>query len=267
MELHFHPVFYVFGKEFSIYSLLMMAGFILGGALAILRGKKYGLKKVDLLLASICAAVGGLVGAKLLAIITYMPQLISGKIKFLDLVSGGFVFYGGLIGGIGGLLLGGKLLKLNQLELFDTFAPSVPLGHALGRIGCFFGGCCYGMELSAGSSFSLIYPEWYAQYGTPVGVPLLPVPLMEAGMLFILYAVLETLYHFTKKKGVSLFTYAFTYGVIRFVLEFFRGDLVRGIGGGLSTSQWISLALIIGAGVLMALMYFLPRRKKKENNS
>lgn len=246
----------------------MMAGLISGAALAILRGKKYGILKVDLLLASICAAIGGIVGAKLLAIITVLPQLISGEIKWLDLVFGGFVFYGGLIGGVGGLLLGAKLLKLKVLDLFDTFAPSVPFGHALGRIGCFFGGCCYGMELPAGSTFSLIYPKWYAQYGTgiPTGVPLLPVPLIEAGLLFILYAVLEVLFHFTKKKGVSLFTYVFAYGVIRFVLEFFRGDTIRGVGGGLSTSQWISLALIVGAGVLLALMYFLPRRKKKENN-
>lgn len=267
MELHIHYSFTVLGKEFFYYSLLMMAGFILGGGLAILRGKKYGIQKVDLLLASICAAIGGVIGAKLLAFITFMPQLISGEVKFLDLIGGGFVFYGGLIGGIGGLLLGGKLLKLNQLELFDTFAPSVPLGHALGRIGCFFGGCCYGMELPAGSTFSLIYPEWYAQWGTPVGVPLLPVPLMEAGLLFILYGVLETLYHLTKKKGVSLFTYVFVYAVIRFVLEFFRGDVVRGVGGGLSTSQWISLALIVGGGVCIALMYFLPRRKNKEINA
>lgn len=245
----------------------MMAGFIIGGALAILRGKKYGISKIDLLLASICAAVGGIVGAKLLSIITYIPKLVSGEIKFLDLLFGGFVFYGGLIGGIGGLLLGGKLLKLNQLELFDTFAPSVPFGHALGRIGCFFGGCCFGMELPAGSSFALIYPEWYEVFGTKVGVPLLPMQLMEAGMLFILYGVLETLYHLTKKKGVSLFTYVFAYGVMRFVLEFFRGDLIRGIGGGLSTSQWISLALMIGGGVLMTLMYFLPRRKNKEINT
>ena len=266
MELHIHPTFTVLAKEFSIYSLLMIAGFLMGGLLAILRGKKYGIKKVDLLLAAICAAVGGIVGAKLLAIITSIPQLVAGKIKFIDLLFSGFVFYGGLVGGIGGLLLGGKLLKLNQLELFDTFAPSVPFGHAIGRIGCFFGGCCFGMELPAGSSFSLIYPEWYAQYGTNVGVPLLPMQLIEAGLLLILYAVLELLFHFTKKKGVSLFTYVFAYGVIRFVLEFFRGDTIRGVGGGLSTSQWISLALIAGAGVLLALMYFLPRRKKKENN-
>lgn len=251
------------GKEFFFYSLLMAAGFLIGATLAILRGKKYGFLKVDLLLASICAAIGGVLGAKLMSIITLIPKAIAGKMTFVQLIlNSGFVFYGGLLGGIGGLLLGGKILKLNQFKLFDTFAPSVPLGHALGRVGCFFGGCCYGMELPAGSSFSLIYPNWYAQHGTPTGVPLLPTQLMEAFMLIVLYMVLAALYHMTKKKGISLFTYIFVYGIWRFTLEFFRGDVIRGIGGGLSTSQWISLAIIVGAIAALVLLYVKNKNRR-----
>lgn len=256
--------FTILGKEFAFYGYLMAAGFLLGGFLALWRGKKYGVKKIDVLLAAIFAFLGGLFGAKLLAIFTEIPHLSSGKVTFMQVLQGGFVFYGGLIGGIAGLIISAKVFKLNVLKLFDIFAPSVPAGHAIGRLGCFFSGCCYGMQLPEGSTFAIIYPEIYAKLGTPTGVPLLPMQLMEMGILLILYAVLETLYYKTSRVGVSLFTYIISYGVIRFVLEFFRGDIVRGIAGGLSTSQWISLCLIVISLIAIFLIYFFPKLKRKE---
>lgn len=245
----------------------MVTGFLLGGFMAIWRGKKYGVKKMDVVYAACFAAGGGFLGAKLLAILTFIPQMAAGKVSILDLLTGGFVFYGGLIGGIGGLFLYVKIYKCKVIQYFDIFAPSVPLGHAVGRMGCFFAGCCYGMELPAGSTFSLIYPEWYARYGTPVGTPLLPMQLIEAFSLLVLYAVLEILFYRTKRSGISLFTYIFAYGILRFVLEFFRGDLIRGIGGGLSTSQWISLALIVCATVALVLLYLSEHKKNKRSGT
>lgn len=258
MYLNIQPGFTVFGKTFQYYGLLMIAGFLIGAFMAVWRTKKYGIEKIEIVYASIFAAGGGILGAKLLAIITYIPKLISHEVTFLGLLLGGFVFYGGLLGGIGGLLIYAKIFKLDVLKYFDMFAPSVPLGHALGRIGCLFSGCCYGIPYSG--PISIIYPDSYEAYGTPVGVELLPVQLIECFCLLIIYGVTEFLYYRTKKCGISLCTYILSYCMLRFTLEFFRGDIVRGVLLGLSTSQWISLIIFI-AVVSFLILSFVKKRK------
>lgn len=258
------PYFTVFGREFAYYGILMMAGFIVAGAAAVFRGKKYGLPVFDTVSAACFAAGGGIIGAKLLCVITSIPQLAEGAVKIADLLRGGFVFYGGLIGGICGILLYAGIFKLNFSEMFDVFAVSVPLGHAFGRVGCFLAGCCYGVEYSG--ALSVTYPQIYAQYGTPAGVSLLPVQLIESFSLLVLYAALEILLYKSKKKGLTLSVYLICYPVLRFTLEFFRGDSVRGAWGGLSTSQWISLALFIAGICVLLYALFRPQCADKPSD-
>lgn len=263
MDITFYPGFELFGRVIPFYGILMVTGFLLGGFAAIWRGKKYNQSKLNVVYAACFAAGGGFLGAKLLAFITLIPGMIEGKLTFLDVLSGGFVFYGGLIGGVGGLLLYVKIYKHKVVEYFDIFAPSVPLGHAVGRVGCFLAGCCYGIEVPAESGFYISYPEWYAPYKTPVGVHLLPIQLIECACLLFIYVVTETLYYKTKPRGVALFTYLFSYCILRFVLEFFRGDIIRGSLGGLSTSQWISIAIFVIAALFISLKFILPKVKKE----
>lgn len=253
------PYFTFFGKVVPYYGLLMGLGFFSAAAVALPRGKKYCIRKLDIVLAACFAVVGGVVGAKLLAILTSIDYIIEYKLTFIQVMQGGFVFYGGLIGGIAGLLIYVKAYKLNFFEMFDIFAVSVPLGHAIGRVGCFISGCCYGIPYDGPISWTY---ENALDANTPIGVPLLPIQLIESGCLLVLYAVLEIIFYKTKRRGLSLVVYAAAYAVIRFVLEFFRGDVERGFLLGMSTSQWISIAIFIFAVVCAAVM-FTRRAKSK----
>ena len=119
------------------------------------------------------------------------------------------------------------------------------LVHAFGRVGCFFAGCCYGMPVEWGH----VYEQ--PAGNTPLGVPLLPIQLIESACLIVLFAAqIILLFRFTQKKLVSTYFYMLSYPVVRFTLEFFRGDAERGKLF-FSTSQWISILVFVTAIILI----------------
>ena len=133
------------------------------------------------------------------------------------------------------------MYKLNTLKFFDLFALVMPLGHAIGRVGCFYSGCCYGMRYDG--PFSCEYTKTLGM--TPLNTALLPVQLIEAVLLIILFCVLMYMYLKVQQTGIITVIYLYVYSVIRFVLEFLRGDLERGLIFGLSTSQIVSVMIVV----------------------
>lgn len=262
----------IFGIELPLYGIMFFLGIAAAAVVAIFLIKRRNIEGFDFACGAVYAMIGAILGAKLLFLLVSIDQVkmvIESSLTVLEkveiLLKGGFVFYGGLIGGILGLLIYGWQFKTKMASYFDVCATVLPLGHAFGRVGCFFGGCCYGIEHDGW--FSHVYgADWFAQPDkviTPIGVPLLPVQLIEAMCLLALFAGLMVLFFKNKKKTPWLQTLAYmgAYSVIRFVLEFFRGDKERGGFLGVSTSQWISILLVI-AGVL-AILYLTVWSKKK----
>ena len=197
--------------------------------------------------------VGAFLGAKLLFIAVSLKQIIEYDISLVGVIKGGFVFYGGLLGGALGLYIYVKQFKLRFFEYADIYATVLPIGHALGRVGCFFAGCCYGIPHDG-----LFSHTYTATVGTtPLGVPLLAIQLIEAIALFLLFLALLTVFLLSRQRlGFCSTVYAISYAVLRFALEFFRGDKGRGVFI-FSTSQWISL-------LILALVLWVMRRKKKK---
>lgn len=185
-----------------------------------------------------------LFGGKLLYLITRLGQ--NTPITFTEMFLGGFVFYGGIIGGAVGLMIFSISKKISFLDIADVFLSIIPLGQAIGRIGCFFNGCCYGIEYSG--IFSVKYPigdKW---------IYVFPTWFVEAIVCLILFVVVQKIIA-TKLKGISTGIYLIGYAIVRFTLEFFRGDLIRGIWFGLSTSQIIGfMCLIIGTIIIVVSM-------------
>ena len=150
-------------------------------------------------------------------------------------IGGGFVFYGGLISGFCFLFLSTRLLKMNQVQFFSKLAPVMALSHSIGRLGCVLAGCCFGKELNFFGFYKL------------------PTQLIEAIFLFALWRLLK------EGKETNLYLYPLGYGVFRFFIEFFRGDLIRGeLIEGISTSQGLSLIII-----LITLTWIVLRKKIK----
>lgn len=245
----------VFGRMFSFYAILFVFGFAIAIAISVPKKRKNKISGVDMAVSAVFAAVGGIVGAKLLSVLISIPDIINftrehGRFPFPEILQGGFVFYGGLIGGALGLFIFCKAFKLPFAQLADVYAPGTALGHAFGRVGCLFSGCCFGCETTG--PFYVIY-ESSVDTSTPIGVKLLPTQLIEVMYLIVIFAVCEALFWKSKRSGNTAIVYALSYAAARFILEFFRADTERGGFGGMSTSQYISFFIFLLCYVIILL--------------
>ena len=256
------PTINIFGFEVASYGLIIFIGIIIGGIIAIQYFSKFNnLKKDDVLFAILYAIIGVGIGAKLLYILTNIPFLIE-NYQTLDvwdtlvqMFKGGFVFYGGLLGGILGVYIYAKQFKIPFKSLLLTLLPVVPLIHAIGRIGCLCAGCCYGMEYDG---FGAVV--FHNSVLAPNNIPLFPMQIVEAICNLIIFIILLCTYKKFLGTYKTLGLYLILYSIVRFILEFFRGDLIRGIYFSLSTSQWISIILLIFG---IAIFIYEWRNKKK----
>lgn len=206
--------------------------------------------------------VSAIIGARI------MHVLVSERVRFLEdplmiikIWEGGLAFYGGLIAS---LLVAYWYIRRNHLPFWitsDVFAPAISLGHAVGRIGCFMAGCCYGREISHRTWYSLIFPENIGSFAPP-NVPLYPTQLMEVFGELLIFSILLLIRYKKKFEGQLLASYLILYAILRAFNEYFRGDISRGfvIDPWLSTSQFISVILFM----IGVIIYIVKLREKKE---
>lgn len=167
---------------------------------------------------------------------------------------GGLVFYGAVPGGALAAWLGARGLGVPFLKTLDLAVPGIAIGHAIGRFGCFLGGCCYGAPHDGMLSVTFTDPMAPASHPP---VPRHPVQLYESiglGILALVFAAIP----FRATDGTRVLTYVIAYGALRFVTEGLRGDAIRGLWGPLSTSQLISIVLAVLAALALARLRALP---------
>ena len=244
------PSFQALGLTIPMYGVMSAVGMLAAFVLLGLTRKHTRFSEDQALSAALWAIIMGFLGAKVLYWLVEFKQVIADPAFLLHTLREGFVFYGALIGGLGGVAIYALRKKLPFFSLTDYFIPGLVIGHAFGRIGCFFAGCCYGMECE--TPISVVFPTGGA---APAGIPLLPTQLMESAFLFLLCAFL--VWRLTKKKpfGTVSGWYMVLYGAWRFTIEFFRND-ERGFVGALSTSQFISIFIFAGGLALLLLVKF-----------
>jgi phosphatidylglycerol:prolipoprotein diacylglycerol transferase len=248
------------------YGVLLVTGIALGIWLAGRRATASGLPGERVADLAFWMVLWGLVGAKALLLVTSPSYLTSLENLWWLLRSGG-VFYGGFIGAAIAAFVLLRRYRIPFRRAADALAPSLALGHAFGRLGCFAAGCCYGAGCERPWAVTFTHPLAHSISGTPLHVPLHPVQLYEAAFNLANYALLAWLYRRRPAPGTVLATYLMTYGVGRFCIELFRGDADRGfvLGGMLSTSQAIAIAMVVVGAVLLIMA---PRtkagRSKKE---
>ena len=271
---YMYPYFTLFGKNFSSYGVMAILGGIGAAIYATVRTRQKKLNGNDVLFYLTFAFGFLVIGAMLLFqiveldnLIRIFPYLFKDIKYFLSHWNVGLVFYGGLYGALLGGMFYTRTFKQDTREMFMYLTPIIPLFHMFGRIGCFLGGCCYGIE---NEQFGIAYTN--SPSGAN-GVPYLPVQLYEAFGELVIFIVLCFHQRKVKKYYQPVGIYLTFYGVMRFTLEFLRGDEVRGIFGMFSTSQWISLVTIplgIYCLVVPPEKNFLNRlytpKKPKSNN-
>lgn len=248
------PYIWLFGTvKIPMYGVMILLGVVTGLLVALRFPCKKEIARADIRFVSCYIGIGVFLGAKLLFLAVTIPQLLAlphppalSWALVSQLVSSGFVFYGGLGGGLLGAYLYARQFRLPFLPLLESLIPSVPLIHAFGRIGCFCAGCCYGLPAPA---------PWGVRFAVgsaaPTNITVFPIQLVESTLNLGLFAALFAYSRKERANGRLLALYLCSYAFIRFMLEFFRGDTVRGAALGLSTSQWASLAAFIGGGILL----------------
>lgn len=255
-----YPYIHLFGMSLPTYGIMMTLGILICGTIGCVRTTRAGLRWEDTLIIGACALGFALIGAALLHLfVTYPLEQIIQLITTFRAPEGmvlGLVFYGGLLGAIPGVFLGARICKEPAGQFVNPLLPLVPVGHALGRIGCFLAGCCYGRPTT--HPIGVVYTAPIT--GAPTGVALLPVQLFEAAALILIACVLLFLATRKVRPAVLIGAYALMYGVCRFALEGFRYDAIRGVYLGLSTSQWISIGLLVTATLLFAKVLLQRRR-------
>jgi phosphatidylglycerol:prolipoprotein diacylglycerol transferase len=253
-----HPIlFEIGGFPVYTYGLLLAAAYLLGLQFALMRARTRGLDPNRVMDLGIWIIVSALLGAKLLLVIVESDKFSTDPAELLNLVRSGGVFYGGLIAAVVVALWYLRRHRMPMWTVTDVFAPGIALGHVIGRMGCLFAGCCFGRPADVPWAITF-HNEFAAQnVGTPLGIPLHPTQLYEAGAeLLILVVLLATERKGRPFPGRTFWGYMLLYGVSRFVIEFYRGD-PRGMVGDLSTSQFVSL-LIVPLSIVM--LFVLSRR-------
>lgn len=194
--------------------------------------------------------VSGVVGSRVAYVIEHwQSEFAAHPERIIRVDQGGLMFYGGLILALVVSFVWCLHKKEHPLALADLLGTVVPLGHAFGRLGCFFYGCCYGRDSDAwcAVTFPVGSPSWYRHERTLVSV--LPTQLFEAMALLALFAFLLFLYRRFRRYTAGV--YLMGYAVIRFGIEFLRGD-PRADVGSFSISQAISIGLVfVGAALLV----------------
>jgi phosphatidylglycerol:prolipoprotein diacylglycerol transferase len=250
------------GKEASLaplplygFGLMLCAGMLAGWYLCLAHAERDGLSRDATAGTYVAAAVAGLFGARLLYVLTNLRDFGSLPEAFA-FRSGGLVFYGGVLGGLAGSIAYSHRRRLDWFAWADAAAPSLAFGSMLGRIGCYFAGCDYGLPLGPDASRFLVrlgtFPRWPDAVAGPgagspawvdqvlyrglpydriAALPVHPTELYEAltsGTVFALLLVLRTRKQF---RGQVFLAFVFLYGALRFLLELLRDDPERGFYG------------------------------------
>ncbi|MBZ4664415.1 MAG: prolipoprotein diacylglyceryl transferase [Caloramator sp.] len=248
-----HPILFRIGN-ITIYSygFMIAVGILSAVIISMYRARRVGISDDVVLDIAIFGVLGGVIGAKLLFIIAEAPYVIKNPVVLKDMIKGGFVVYGGLIGGVLVAYIYCRKKKVDFLKMFDVAAPAIAVAQGFGRIGCFSAGCCYGKETT--SPLGVVFKN---SPFAPNGVRLIPTQLISSLGNFLIAAVL---FYFSKKakhNGQVAGLYMILYSVGRFMVEFLRDD-PRGNVLFFSTSQFICIFVFI-VGVFVYNFHKLKR--------
>jgi phosphatidylglycerol:prolipoprotein diacylglycerol transferase len=256
-----HPILIDLGFfQLPSYGVMLATAVVVALWTLRIRADSSGMDGTHLVDFGLWLVIWALIGAKLLLVLVELPRYLRDPASLLGTLRAGGVFLGGFVAAVIAAIILLRRYKLPALQSFDVLSPSLALGHAIGRMGCLLAGCCWGASCDLPWAITYTSPIAAQNLGTPLHQPLHPFPIYSGLFNFGLYVALATLYKKRPAAGRVFATYLVVYGIGRFFLELTRGDAVRGfvLDGVLSTSQFISLALIlIGAG----LHLWISRRK------
>jgi phosphatidylglycerol---prolipoprotein diacylglyceryl transferase len=250
-----HPILFKIGgiPVFS-YGVLVATGVLLSLWYGRRRAARVGIDPDKLWSMAIYGVLAALVVAKIWLIFTAWDYYSTNprEIFSVAMFQSGGTFYGGVVGAVLAVILYTHFQKMPLLPTLDVCCAAVPLGHSIGRLGCFMAGCCFGKPTDVAWAVKFTNPLAAQLAGTPLGIHLHPTQLYEAVLEFLNFLFLIWLGNRQTFKGQIVGTYMILYGFERGILEFFRGDPGRGLmfHDTVSLMQIVSVVMILGGSLL-----------------
>jgi phosphatidylglycerol---prolipoprotein diacylglyceryl transferase len=259
----FPRLFHIGNYSQPTYGVMAALGLIVGLAVVFHLARQQNLDPDKMWNLGGIAIFSGILGAKILMILVDWNHYMQypGEIFSLGTLQAGGVFSGGLVLAIFTCWWYLHRNHIPFLRAADVFAPGIAIGHAIGRVGCFAAGCCWGKETNLPWAVTFTNPLANELVGTPLNVHLHPTQLYEMVVEVINFAILYWMVKHKKFEGQVVGLYMFLYGIARYFLEFLRGDPGRGalFGGAMSGTQLIAICLVIAGGVLWMVRFPLER--------
>ncbi len=244
-----YPVLFSIGPlTIHSYGLMLGIAFLVTTYLASKRAKIFNIPKDTVSNLTILFLISGVIGARVAYILYNMNDFVGRPLQMLMVNKGGLIFYGGLISAACTGVVFAKIKHLSIPDTADLMAPFIALGHAIGRLGCFLNGCCFGKPTD--SFLGLCFPHTI--------VKVYPTQLFSFAGLLIIFFILFPRQERRSFKGEIISSYLMLYGAFRFFIEFLRGDILP-VFHGLTAMQLISIVLIISGMVLYILMKNLKK--------
>jgi phosphatidylglycerol---prolipoprotein diacylglyceryl transferase len=252
--------------KIASYGLMVAVGMIIGVLIASVRAKSLGENPAVIFDITIWVVVAGLIGARFFYIyIEGWHEAISKPftqtaIDFLKIREGGLSLLGALITGIPVGLIYLKKKKLNVWKIADITAPSIAIGIAFARIGCFLNGCCFGKPCPPKAFYGIEFPMDSIPYEHYMGIlPLYPTQLICALNALLIFIVLSIWIKYRKYDGQIFWLFVLIYGIARFMEDFLRGDSDQTFFGGLffgvlTLAQTISISGIILSAIMLVIL-------------
>jgi phosphatidylglycerol---prolipoprotein diacylglyceryl transferase len=245
-----HPIFIRLGPlEIHTYGVLVAIGFMVGLAVAGWRARSEGIPAEQISDLGVWLIIAGMLGGKLFHIVFFWNDFIDGwRADGIRSLREGFVFYGGFICATLAAVVYTRRKRLPLVKLADIFAPSIALGHAFGRMGCFFNGCCYGKPCALPWAVTFPPPHMMA------GIPVHPTEIYEAFGNLAIFGGLSLFYRHKLFNGQVWWLYVLSYGVLRLLVEFFRDDYDTFYFSVLTIGQIVAITMIVVASLAIWLM-------------
>lgn len=243
-----HPILYKIGNiSLYTYGLFIALGFLTALWIARREAVRVGENPTHVLDLGFYMLIAAVVGARLF-FLAVNPQVISESLwAVFKIWQGGLVFYGGFIAALVTSLVYVRKIRVPFFRIADIFSPGLAAGHAVGRIGCFFAGCCYGKTCDL--PWSVVFKDPLSM--APTGVHLHPTQLYSVAGNLLVFGALWFFRKRTRYTGQLFWLYVLFYGLVRAFLELFRGDPRGFLFGDVSVSQGIGLVLAASAAVML----------------
>lgn len=233
---------------FTIYSygLMLVLAFFVSAYLASRQAKKAHIDPDKIFNLCFYVFIAGIIGSRVFYVAYNFSYYLKHPIEIIMLQHGGMAIFGGIIFGSIFACLFIKKNKMDLLTSLDLLIPFIALGQAIGRIGCFLNGCCFGKA----SAFGI--------YSPASGQTLIPTQLYSSLAMFLIFLILRFMLNRRHLPGQILYFYLFFYSIKRFSIEFFRNDSPR-IFHGLTIFQLLSLAMFFFSLAMFIRMFFLKK--------